>query len=65
MYESLTEFLRNASAGNPLVWALFIMATVSITSLFLYGFWEVVLRLTLYRISSPKGPKQNTGEHRQ
>ena len=52
MYESLTEFLRIASAGNPVVWALLVMAVVSITSLFLYGFWEVVLRLTLYRISS-------------
>ena len=54
MYESLTEFLRTASAGNPLVWALLIMAMVSITSLVLYGFWEVVLRLTLYRIFSGK-----------
>ena len=52
MYESLTEFLKTTSAGNPFVWAFFIMATVSVTSLFLYGFWEVVLRLTLYRLSS-------------
>ena len=52
MYESLTEFLKNASAGTPVVWALLIMAMVTITSLVLYGFWEVVLRLTLYRKSS-------------
>ena len=62
MYESLTEFLRNTSAGNPLVWALLIVAMVSITSLVLYGFWEVVLRLTLYRHSSQNGPGENTGE---
>ena len=62
MYESLTEFLRNTSAGNPLVWALLIMAMVSITSLVLYGFWEVVLRLTLYRLSSGNSSEENTGE---
>ena len=62
MYESLTEFLRNASAGNPLLWALLIMAMVTVTSLFLYGFWEVVLRLTLYRLSSGNSSQENTGE---
>ena len=64
MYESLTEFLRNTSAGNPLVWALLIMAMVSITSLVLYGFWEVVLRLTFYRLSSGNSPEENTEESR-
>ena len=63
MYESLTEFLRNASAGNPLVWALLILAMVSITSLVLYGFWEVVLRLTLSRLSSQNGPGENPEEN--
>ena len=62
MYETLTEFLRNTSAGNPLVWALLIMAMVSITSLILYGFWEVVLRLTLYRLFSSNSSEENTGE---
>ncbi|PKB63788.1 MAG: hypothetical protein BZY80_05485 [SAR202 cluster bacterium Io17-Chloro-G2] len=62
MYESLTEFLKNASAGNPLVWALLIMATVTVTSLILYGFWEVVLRLTLYRISSGNSSPAKPGE---
>ncbi len=62
MYESLTEFLKTAAAGNPLVWALLIMAMVTITSLSLYGFWEVVLRLTFYRISSSNSPEENTGE---
>ena len=62
MYEQLTEFLRNTSAGNPLVWALLIMAMVTITSLALYGFWEVVLRLTFYRTSSGSSPKENTEE---
>ncbi|MCH7713965.1 MAG: hypothetical protein IIC99_10125 [Chloroflexi bacterium] len=62
MYESLTEFLRATSAGNPFVWALLIMAMVSITSLVLYGFWEVVLRLTIYRINSGNSPDKNTGE---
>ena len=65
MYESLTEFLKTTSAGNPVVWAILIMATVSITSLFLYGFWEVVLRLTLYRLSSGSrsGEKSGEGNH--
>ena len=62
MFESLTEFLRATSAGNPLVWSLLIMAMVAITSLVLYGFWEVVLRLTIYRITSGNGPDKNTGE---
>ncbi|PKB79305.1 MAG: hypothetical protein BZY88_14060 [SAR202 cluster bacterium Io17-Chloro-G9] len=60
MYESLTEFLRTASSGNPLVWALLIMAVVSMTSLVLYGFWEVVLRLTLYRLFTPGGSGDGT-----
>lgn len=59
MYESLIEFLQRAGAGNPLVWALLIMAVVSITSLVLYGFWEVVLRLTLYRLSRPNPAADN------
>ena len=65
MYESLTEFLRNTSAGNPFVWALLIMALVSFTSLFLYGLWEVVLRLTLYRLSAGNKPEENTGKSGQ
>lgn len=62
MYESLTEFLKTASAGNPVVWAFLIMATVSVTSLVLYGFWEVVLRLTLYRLSSGSRSEEKSGE---
>ena len=62
MYESLTEFLKTTSAGPPVVWAFLIMATVSVTSLFLYGFWEVVLRLTLYRLSSGNKSGEETGE---
>ena len=62
MYESLTEFLTNAGTGNPVVWALLIMAMVTVTSLVLYGFWEVVLRLTLYRLSSRNGSQENAGE---
>ena len=62
MYESLTEFLKQTSAGNPVVWALLIMAMVTITSLVLYGFWEVVLRLTLYRLSSGNNSQENAGE---
>ena len=65
MYEQLTEFLSNASAGNPFVWALMIMAMVSIASLSLYGFWEVVLRLTFYRISSGGNPEDNAGKNGQ
>ena len=60
MHESLTSFLRDTSAGNPIIWALLIMVVVSITSLVLYGFWELVLRLTLYRLSSRKNPEEGT-----
>lgn len=65
MYESLTEFLKTASAGNSVVWAFMIMATVSVISLFLYGFWEVILRLTLYRLSSGSrsGDQAGDGNH--
>ena len=45
MYESLSEFLRATSAGNPLVWALLVMAVVAVTGFVLYWFWEGLFRL--------------------
>ena len=50
MYQSLSEFLRSAAAGNPWVWALVVMAVVAVTGLLLYLFWEGLFRLA--RVSS-------------
>ncbi len=44
MFESLTAFLRSFSEGYPLFWALTIFVVIAATGLFLYGFWELVLR---------------------
>jgi hypothetical protein len=44
MFESLTAFLRSFSEGHPLFWALTIFVVIAATGLFLYGFWELVLR---------------------
>ncbi len=44
MFESLSGFLRSFSDGYPLLWALAIFAVIAATGLFLYGFWELVLR---------------------
>lgn len=45
MSESVTEFLTTFPVENPLLWALLVMAVVSVTSLALFLFWEVLLRL--------------------
>ncbi len=45
MYDSLTEFMRTFSASHPVLWAFLVMGVVAATGLFLYAFWEVVLRL--------------------
>ena len=44
MFEALTGFLRNFSEGYPLLWALAIVVVIAATGLFLFGFWQLVLR---------------------
>ncbi len=45
MNDSLTEFLTTFPIDNPLLWALLVMVLVAVTSLALFLFWEVLLRL--------------------
>ena len=45
MYESLADFLRNFSAGYPLLWALLVMAAVAASGLTLHFLWQLLLRL--------------------
>lgn len=45
MNDSLNDFLRTFSVGYPVFWAFLVMAVVASTSLTLYLFWELVLRL--------------------
>ena len=60
MNDSLTEFLKTFPMDNPLLWALLVMVVVAVTSLALFLFWEVLLRLRLPFGSSPSGsPKDN------
>ncbi len=47
MYDSLTDFMKNFSADNSLLWALLVMGVVAATGLLLYVFWELVLRYPL------------------
>ncbi len=58
MYDSLSEFMNNLSADNPLLWALLVMAVVAGTSLILFGFWELVLRLPFARVVSRKNGRR-------
>ena len=44
MFESLTGFLQNFSEAYPLFWALAIVVVIAATGLFLFGFWQLVLR---------------------
>ena len=47
MYHSLTEFMKSFSADHSVLWALLVMAVVASTGLFLFTFWELVLRYPL------------------
>ena len=62
MYQTLTDFLISFSAAQPVLWALMVMVFVAATGLFLYGFWEVVLRglgrLWAAKNRRPAGPRQ-------
>jgi NADH:ubiquinone oxidoreductase subunit 5 (subunit L)/multisubunit Na+/H+ antiporter MnhA subunit len=44
MYQNLSHFLQRFSAEYPLLWALLVMVVIAGVALFLYGFWELVLR---------------------
>ena len=45
MSDSVAEFLTTFPIDNPLLWALLVMVVVAATSLALFLFWEVLLRL--------------------
>lgn len=45
MYDTLTDFLKTFSAGHNFLWALLVVGVVACTSLLLFVFWELVLRL--------------------
>ncbi|PKB67036.1 MAG: hypothetical protein BZY81_05690 [SAR202 cluster bacterium Io17-Chloro-G4] len=47
MYDSLTEFMKSLSADNSVLWALLVLAVVALVGLFLFAFWELVLRCLL------------------
>lgn len=61
MYDSLTGFMKNLSADYPLLWALLVMAFVACTSLFLFGFWEGVLRRLFHKKSIKKNGRDVSG----
>ena len=54
MYSAIEEFLRTFNVNYPLLWALLVMAVVAVTSLTLYLFWELVLRL--FSVDTAPGP---------
>ncbi len=59
MFEALTGFLRNFSEGYPLFWALAIVVVIAATGLFLFGFWELVLRGVATLVSRSNNPRNN------
>ena len=60
MYDSLTEFMKNFSADNSLLWALLVMAVVASTGLALFAFWELVLRYPLNKKFLKKISRRST-----
>ena len=61
MYDSLTDFMKTFSADHRALWALLVMAVVACTSLLLFAFWEVVLRLLFLKGSVKKNSKRPVG----
>ena len=41
----MNEFLTSLSSGQPILWALFVLATITTTALALTLSWEIVFRL--------------------
>ena len=54
MYEELSNFLISLSE-HRLPWAFIVLGTMIITSLTLYGFWEMVLRIPRLIVQPRKG----------
>lgn len=42
----MNEFLTSLSAGQPVVWALFVLGVMAITALLLTAFWGGVFRMS-------------------
>ena len=61
MFDTLTDFMKTFSADYPALWALLVMAVVACTSLLLFAFWEVVLRLLFIRGSVKNNGKRPVG----
>ena len=58
MNDSVTEFLTTFPIDNPLLWALLVMVVVAVTSLALFLFWEVLLRVKVPFGSSSSEPRK-------
>jgi len=41
----MNEFLTSLSAGQPVVWALFVLGVMAVVALLLSAFWDGVFRL--------------------
>ena len=61
MYDALTDSMTTFTADYPALWALLVMAVVACTSLLLYAFWEVVLRLLFLKGSVKNNGKRSLG----
>ena len=62
MYEAFVEFLVRLS-GNAVLWAVCVIATMAVTAVALYLFWDLVGRgVSLVR---PGGRAQNAGRNRR
>ena len=58
LYTGLNDFLRTFSAESPWLWALLVMAVMSVSSLLLYTFWEVVIKA--FSNGKPRHGKEKT-----
>ena len=54
MYEELSNFLISLSE-HRLLWAFTVLGTMVVSSLTLYGFWEMVLRIPRLLVQMHKG----------
>ncbi len=60
MYQALTEFLKTFSTSHSVLWALLIMGVMATTSLALYAFWEVALKMLFSGVSRARN---HAGKH--
>ena len=62
VYESLAGFLTTFSSQSSVLWAFLVMAVISLTGLFLYIFWELVLRgISVIVSGSPRNGRGSRG----